>query len=116
MSNTISKSALIEWLDKEIDLSGGNHEVLKAYQWAFQRVKKGAEKGKFDTDCWISVKERLPEQEGEYLVHRSPYYHDIVSYENDTWIGVGLYGELIKAINVTHWMPLPEPPKGEDNE
>jgi hypothetical protein len=57
---------------------------------------------------WLSVKDKLPEKTGEYL----------------TWNGVGVnqdyYAPDLKYNNgfnnpypITHWMPLPEPPKGE---
>ena len=58
---------------------------------------------------WISVEDRLPEKEGVYLVHTTyniieteVFYiskHDDISY---WWDLDGM---------VTHWMPLPEPPK-----
>lgn len=57
---------------------------------------------------WISVKDRLPK----------PFERVIAAYEtnvicttqmsdNQTFLHEGIHG------NVTHWMPLPEPPKGE---
>ena len=58
---------------------------------------------------WISVKDRLPEDDEMKLITlwdcnsmRMAYY-----YEQELWIcnGVDVTGF------VTHWMPLPEPPK-----
>lgn len=62
---------------------------------------------------WISVTERLPEEDYTFV---------LVLVE--TWkrtVGVALYAEhgfynpLAEntPMNVTHWMPLPNPPKGE---
>ena len=60
---------------------------------------------------WISVKDRLPEESGEYLAYCGEYDGICV-----------LYYEVLKTKgkwrtkwkdDVTHWMPLPEPPKGE---
>ena len=75
----------------------------------------------FATDNkWIPVSERLPDEEGWYLVFTTPNrgYRSInkgqfiKGYEWDNfkprWRGAG--GTWT---NVTHWMPLPEPPKGE---
>lgn len=56
---------------------------------------------------WISVKDRLPKN-GKYLVlsgFTTDYEVGITTsyYENGEW-GIG---------SLTHWMPLPEPPKEE---
>ena len=62
---------------------------------------------------WISVKERLPEKKGAFLVCTK---HDFYGTQNvakarfcdGEWNGTGGIWS-----NVTHWMSLPEPPKGE---
>lgn len=58
--------------------------------------------------CWIPVTERLPEKSGSYLVY---VYGEVT--EMDCWHGKWhmLGDDYTKA--VTHWMPLPEPPKEE---
>ena len=57
---------------------------------------------------WIPVTERLPEYSGKVLVHCVTGYIGVESYsENKGFNSVGVW------IPVTHWMPLPEPPKGE---
>lgn len=58
---------------------------------------------------WISVKERLPQpKENPVLV---PYAGCVwMAWKHDN------YWELAGGLNttcVTHWMPLPQPPKGE---
>ena len=63
---------------------------------------------------WISVKERLPKEKVNCIVHYKHAYCD----NDDYWaIGMCFYdGEKFQfdpAYKVTHWMPLPEPPKGE---
>lgn len=63
---------------------------------------------------WISVKDRLPEEKVNCIVHYKHSYCD----NDDYWaIGICFYdGEKFKidwAYKVTHWMPLPEPPKEE---
>lgn len=57
---------------------------------------------------WIPVTERLPEKNGSYLVY---VYGDVT--EMEYWHGKWhrLRDDYTKA--VTHWMPLPEPPKEE---
>lgn len=61
---------------------------------------------------WISVKDRLPEQTARCLVARwdsvtkTPFI-DILWHENGVWWNRQHGGNYA----VTHWMPLPEPPK-----
>ena len=62
---------------------------------------------------WISVKDRLPETDGEYLVVYNPCYWDHV--EDETKVGVDTFcGKSAwlkkKYQRVTHWMPLPQLP------
>lgn len=84
---------------------------------------------------WISVKDRLPEFPGHYLVCTSiNYWHggcmDInenhkyhqsgtpVGYDGSTMSVLDCYYDVAGHWNrvcdkhVTHWMPLPPPPKG----
>ena len=63
---------------------------------------------------WISVKERLPQEKVNCIVHYKHAYCD----NDDYWaIGMRFYdGEKFQvgpAYKVTHWMPLPPLPKGE---
>ena len=65
---------------------------------------------------WISVKDRLPEEKVNCIVHYKHAYCD----NDDYWaIGFCFYdGEKFRidlSYKVTHWMPMPQPPKGEDN-
>ena len=61
---------------------------------------------------WVSVKERLPQEKVDCIVHYKHAYCD----NDDYWaIGMCFYdGEKFQfdpAYKVTHWMPLPEQPK-----
>ena len=63
---------------------------------------------------WISVTERLPEKGEEVLVFdtRENWTGFAWLRPDETWTALGFdfpfdFGE------VTHWMPLPQPPKGE---
>ena len=69
---------------------------------------------------WISVEDRLPEEEGWYLVFTTPNReHKSINKAmfckgyawgnfEPYWRGAGGHWA-----NVTHWMPIPLPPKGE---
>ena len=63
---------------------------------------------------WISVKDMLPEEKVNCIVHYKHAYCD----NDDYWAtGICFYdGEKFQiglAYKVTHWMPMPQPPKGE---
>ena len=56
---------------------------------------------------WISVEDRLPKKEGLYLVYTKKGYIEIDRF---AIFDVGYYWVELEDY-VTHWMPLPEPPK-----
>ena len=63
---------------------------------------------------WISVDEHLPQEKVDCIVHYKHAYCD----NDDYWaIGMCFYDgekfQLDSAYKVTHWMPMPNPPKGE---
>ena len=63
---------------------------------------------------WIPVTEQLPETPGEYMVAYHPCYwdrvHDEIKVGLDSFRGKTSWAKK-KYQRVTHWMPLPEPPK-----
>lgn len=60
------------------------------------------------TSAWISVEERLPDDD-ELVIAFSPNTEVTVScWERDD--GHWRYEEGDKRLDVTHWMPLPAPP------
>ncbi len=62
---------------------------------------------------WISVDDRMP-QEGEKVLIYIPFrgvHLNYVSYvEGGKWFVPAMYGRN-NITDVTHWLPLPEPPK-----
>lgn len=57
---------------------------------------------------WISVDDRLPEPETWVLVFARQGSYTNLKVDYITRDGIWL-----KSVCVTHWQPLPEPPKGE---
>lgn len=92
-------------------------------------VRSKAAAVKACTPRWIPVTERLPEEDGEYLtwfrvddsepsfgifpfdanVPAFGYWDDYYDPVTYGWAG----SDFIEVKGVTHWMPLPEPPKEE---
>ena len=78
---------------------------------------------------WIPVTERLPEEDGEYLVwfgrNMFEHYAEVrhfakdgetvdeydLHHEKNVWYYYDSEWGYVACRNVTHWMPLPEPPK-----
>ena len=57
---------------------------------------------------WISVEGELP-KDGDYvLICNNRGLMTTSLYEGKEWV----ISETYLAVNVTHWMPLPQPPKG----
>ena len=60
---------------------------------------------------WIPVEERLPEKHAGVIVCCEEGFVDLMTHDGKHWNWNGRYED-----SVTHWMPLPEPPKEEDEK
>ena len=87
-------------LTKQFDYNTVAKDLYELYGWRKQE--------------WISVDERLPDKEGTYLTYtdKDKMLMDIFciypSHGTEFWVGGN--GK------VTHWMPLPPPPKENKND
>ena len=69
-------------------------------------------------DKWIKISEKLPKENTRILVFINPKY----TFANPLYDGFyDAHGFVDYRMNwplenVTHWMPLPKPPKGEEDE
>ena len=80
---------------------------------------------------WVSVDDRLPEKDGAYLVTTNSFGdrqsvklrwfakdgENVDAYDlagqKDVWYLYDIECGYVSIKTVTHWMPLPQPPKGE---
>jgi len=66
---------------------------------------------------WISVKDRLPDKDGSYLIaikDNLSYYSVIRDFRvKDNKFGINSWFVETSDRKITHWMPLPEPPERE---
>jgi Protein of unknown function (DUF551) len=63
---------------------------------------------------WISVKDRLPDKGEEvgYVFDGKNIRRDVYAPGfNGKWETENSMGWYVTVENITHWMPLPEPPK-----
>lgn len=89
-------------------------DVNTEYDRLHEAVDMAIEALKEKNAGWISVDDRLPEEKVNCIVH----YQHAYCNNDDYWaIGFCFYdGEKFQfnpAYKVTHWMPQPQPPKGE---
>ena len=64
---------------------------------------------------WVSVDDRLPEESGYYLVFADIGRNEVLSYSKK-YQAFNAFDDSYSESNVipvTHWMPMPNPPKGE---
>ena len=59
--------------------------------------------------AWIPVTERLPEKDGMYLTCNKKKQYEFHLFQT----GKRMWQAVWEEDSVTHWMPLPEPPKGD---
>ena len=92
----------IEWLTSHNDIEFCEEEekliigFLKDTAESFMRENQSAQQ-------WIPCSERLPDQNGKYLVVGRQKAINILKFDGGRW-----YGKW----GVVAWMPLPEPYKG----
>ena len=86
-----------------------------------------------DGSRWVPVAERLPEKDGEYITFTSTFvtnrqFIDITHFAKDgglvdeyelagkknVWYFYDLVGGCVPTDRVTHWLPLPEPPRMDE--
>lgn len=64
---------------------------------------------------WISVEDRLPEENTDVLIYRGGFRDDLMNVYtymgHNEWEDEYGYWSRTDDEGITHWMPLPEPPK-----
>ena len=70
-------------------------------------VRKAARKEQ-NTRKWISTSDRLPEHSNDVLLFTTFNTFDVGYYDGVVWYAADV---LLEREDVTHWMPLPAPPK-----
>ena len=82
---------------------------------ALKYAERAVEAGYVKQSGWISVDERLPEQSGEYLTYHEGVFSTLeYSKRHKLFNAADDLPEAFSkknSITVSHWMPLPEPPK-----
>lgn len=85
-------------------------ELLRALQYDRGQYDKGFSDGRrAAAPVWIPVTERLPE-DGDFCICFDGRMADVLRWDEraEKWVD---YRRSYPKYSVTHWMPLPEPPK-----
>lgn len=95
--------------EKDLVIQGlrRENEALRAeLEWTGKEIVRLRSRLKMQ---WIPCSERLPEDEETVLTYKNGRF-EVQEYEKrrNGWISIGWFWSLA---TVTHWMPLPEPPK-----
>ena len=83
---------------------------------ALELIKR--QRAELEKRQWISVEDRLPEKDSRVLAYfRSDKSEGIedcyFSGMRNRFVLYHTFEEVPDGITITHWMPLPEPPKGD---
>lgn len=82
--------------------------------WATEQAyKNGYQKGRQDAVKWVPVADKLPKKAGWYLAYGDSKYINMRFTRTLCWNGRWWSDVTGAGFRVTHWMPLPELPKGE---
>ena len=107
MNDLIDRQAVLDIFKPWLDVKGyseGELNMLRAVIYELETMPS--------TSAWVSVKDKLPEKHGWYLVARKK------TYPTDSGMQVCFFchGRFMvdKKIKITHWKPLPEYPESEE--
>ena len=107
-----------------------SHKIVCKYKGTCDECNQFAEDINVPSK-WISVEDRLPKNKGDYLVIKASGTYrwcEVLSFAKDgrkvdkydferewenVWYRYDSEWGYVTTDSVTHWMPLPEPPKGE---
>lgn len=127
MNEYISREAVLkklqmQLLDLEADQDKGEYSELcenrgarDALDEAIYDIRTLKAADVQPVDRWISVDDELPKEWYEVLAYSEMGKIEKAIYVNGRWKLSAFLGETVE--DVTHWQPLPEPPKdGDQNE
>ena len=106
------KEKLVELLVEFIEVDVWDNGEFIEKDIDFQKIASNLIAHGATVQEWISVKDRLPENGKKVLVYCKENKNDYeIGAYSDTYRGFFVRQTCYE--NITHWMPLPQTPKGE---
>lgn len=115
MADLIDRDALLKDMGLTDAVKYGNKDAEQQYRsystWMSYEIADSIRDAPA-VNRWIPCIERLPEKHVEVLAY-SPYWGKIVvaMWGGEFWLEQWTDDDLEQS-EITHWMPLPEPPEG----
>lgn len=105
MKKYIDRDEFVKRLNENVELTNPEEQ-----EWVKDEcIRQAHAMPSVNVGEWISIDERLPDNGETVLTVDNEGYMIVASwYELGGW-----FLPVCRANPVTHWMPLPEPPKGE---
>lgn len=131
VENEMEGKIIVE-IKKQLGIDINKEELIKALQYDRNQYDKGYQDG-FNANKWVAVSERLPKEDGEYLLFGK------IDEDEENYIFIGEYdscgeqfgiwqeqydrstfgclgSEFYEYASVIAWMPLPAKPYEAESE
>lgn len=100
----------------KIGINVNREELIKALEYDRNQYEKGYADGKKNSIEWISVSDRLPEEETAVLISREDLYlhrlNPCIGWRNGQYWNTFTANGFKQILYPMAWMPLPMPYKG----
>ena len=107
------------WLNPYVCMGSHNADMLAQYliNEGYRKQEEPFPQAHENGGEWISVNDRLPDKNQAVLAYRGEFRGDMMDtythLNNGLWEDAYGYRVSTEHEGITHWMELPEPPKGE---
>lgn len=112
MNDLIDRQAALDIFKPWLDVKGyseGELNMLRAVIYELETMPS--------TSAWVSVKDRLSEKDVRVLVYTRNRFVSTLCHEDIDYLEEnGKFYRYNGNQYISHWMPLPEPPKESTNE
>ena len=108
MNDNISKAEVLETYAELYEIFDDYPEICKEISKVYNKINSLQEQ----KPSWISVKDRLPEEDTDVLVANGMGIEIAAYTTNPVKQWYGMNGQDVYA---KYWTPLPEPPKEEEH-